>query len=185
VGVLVYVTEAGGLRPQRVVHAVTAFVVNFGRAVPFIILMFLLMPVTRFIAGTTIGWQALAVPLAICGIPFFARIAENSLRGVSKGKIEAALMVGASRLQVVTGVLLRESLPALVGGVTVTEVTLIGYSAITGAVGGGGLGSLAYNYGYSRYMFDVMFIVTIAFFAIVQIVQPLGDLVARKLDHTR
>jgi D-methionine transport system permease protein len=185
IGVLVYVTEPGGLRPQPFIHRLTSFVVNIGRSVPFIVLMFLLIPVTRFIAGTSIGWRALAVPLAIGCIPFFARVAENGLRGVGKGKVEAALMVGASRLQVITGVLLRESLPVLVGGITVTEVTLIGYSAITGAVGGGGLGSLAYNYGYSRYMFDVMFAVTIVFFVIVQAVQMLGDYAQRKLDHTR
>jgi D-methionine transport system permease protein len=184
IGVLVYVTEPGGLRPQAVIHRVTAFVVNFGRSVPFIILMFLLFPVTRLIAGTTIGWRALAVPLALGCIPFFARIAENALRGVSKGKVEAALMVGASRLQVITGVLLRESLPAIIGGITVTEITLIGYSAITGAVGGGGLGSLGYNYGYSRFMFDIMFAVTIVFFLIIEVVQMTGDWAQRKLDHT-
>ncbi|MDR0433388.1 MAG: ABC transporter permease [Bifidobacteriaceae bacterium] len=185
IGVLVHVTEPGGLRPQVVVHRITTFIVNVGRSVPFIVLMFLLIPVTRWIAGTSIGWRALSIPLAIGCIPFFARIAENALRGVGKGKVEAALMVGASRLQVITGVLLRESLPGLVGGITVTEVTLIGYSAITGAVGGGGLGSLAYNYGYSRYMFDVMIIVTVVFFVIVQVVQMAGDLAARRLDHTR
>ncbi|MDR1294704.1 MAG: ABC transporter permease [Bifidobacteriaceae bacterium] len=185
IGVLVYVTEPGGLRPQAIVHRITAFIVNVGRSVPFIVLMFLLIPVTRFIAGTSIGWQALSIPLAIGCIPFFARIAENALRGVGKGKVEAALMVGASRLQVITGVLVRESLPSLVGGITVTEVTLIGYSAITGAVGGGGLGSLAYNYGYSRYMFDVMIAVTIVYFIIVQVVQMAGDFAVRRLDHTR
>jgi D-methionine transport system permease protein len=185
IGALVFVTEPGGLRPQPLVHRVTAFVVNVGRSIPFIVLMFLLFPVTRWIAGTTIGWRALSVPLAIGCIPFFARVAENALRGVGQGKVEAALMVGASRFQVVTGVLLRESLPVLVGGITVTEITLIGYSAITGAVGGGGLGALGYNYGYSRYMFDVMFAVTIVFFLIIQLVQMLGDFTQRKLDHTR
>jgi D-methionine transport system permease protein len=156
-----------------------------GRSVPFIVLMIMLIPVTRFIAGTTIGWRALAVPLALGSIPFFARVAENALRGVSQGKIEAALMVGASRFQVITSVVLRESLPGLIGGVTVTEITLIGYSAITGTVGGGGLGSLAYNYGYSRFMIDVMIAVTIAFLAIIQVVQMAGDYAMRQLDHTR
>ncbi|MDR3202921.1 MAG: ABC transporter permease [Bifidobacteriaceae bacterium] len=185
IGLAVVTTAPDGLRPQRAVYAVLSAVVNLGRAVPFIILMTLLIPFTRLLVGSILSWRAAVVPLAVGAIPFFARVAETALRGVLPGKIEAALMAGASRWQVAWGLLVRESMPGLVGGVTVTAVTLVGYSMITGTIGGGGLGYLAYNYGYSRYMLQVQLAVVIVAVLIIFIFQLAGDAIARRLDHTR
>lgn len=183
VGLLLHTTSAGGLTPQRAVNVVAGVVVNIGRSLPFVILMILVLPLTRALAGTTLGWQAGVVPIALGAIPFFARLVETAVREVSPGKVEAARVMGAGRLRIVWAVLVREALPGIVSGVTVTVVTLISYSAMAGAIGAGGLGFLAISYGYNRYQLDVMLACVVVIVLIVQVVQVIGDSVARRLDH--
>lgn len=182
-GLALVATAPGGLRPSRVINAALAVVVNVGRSFPFIILMIAILPLTRLLTGTTFGWQSAVVPLTLGAIPFFARLVETAVRDVSAGKVEAAQMVGASRLAIVGGVLVREALPAIVGGITVTVITLIGYSAMAGALGAGGLGALAINHGYNRFQTDVMVVTVVVIIVLVQLVQMLGDRVARLVDH--
>jgi len=182
-GLALVVTAPGGLRPTVTLNGVLSTVVNIGRSIPFIILMVAILPLTRLLTGTTFGWQSAVVPLSIAAIPFFARLVENAVRDVSPGKVEAAQMVGASRLGIVGGVLVREALPGLVGGVTVTVITLVSYSAMAGALGAGGLGALAINHGYQRFETDVMVVTVVVIVVIVQLLQMLGDLVVRLVDH--
>lgn len=182
-GILLHNLGPKGLRPVTPLYRALSLVVDFGRAVPFIVLMLWIIPFTRLVVGTAIGWEAAVVPLTIGAIPFFARLVENSLRDVSWGKVEAVRMMGASDLHVTWNVLLREGLPGIVGGFTITLVTLISYTAMAGAVGGGGLGQLAINYGYHRYQGDVMLICVILLVLIVTVVQYTGNFIARRIDH--
>lgn len=182
-GVLLHNLGGKGLRSAAPLYRVLSLVVDFGRAVPFIVLMLWIIPFTRLVVGTAIGWEAAVVPLTIGAIPFFARLVENSLRDVSWGKVEAVRMMGASDLHVTWNVLLREGLPGIIGGFTITLVTLISYTAMAGAVGGGGLGQLAINYGYHRYQGDVMLICVVLLVLIVTVVQYTGNFIARRIDH--
>ncbi|WP_324653419.1 methionine ABC transporter permease [Georgenia sp. H159] len=182
-GLALVATSPGGLRPARAVNAALSVVVNVGRSFPFIILMIAILPLTRLLTGTTYGWRSAVVPLTLAAIPFFARLVETAVRDVSPGKVEAAQMVGASRLGIVGGVLVREALPALLGGVTVTVITLVGYSAMAGALGAGGLGALAVNHGYNRFQTDVMVVTVVVIIVLVQLLQMLGDLAVRLVDH--
>ena len=154
-------------------------IVNIGRSMPFIILMVALIPLTRLLVGTSLGWQAACVPLTIGAIPFYARLVET----VDHGKVEAALMMGASGLQITWGVLVREALPILIQSATVTIITLLGYSAMAGAVGGGGVGDLAIQYGYQRNQVDVMVITVVVIVGIVGIIQLVGDMLSRLVNH--
>lgn len=183
VGVLLHGTSPGGIFPRATTNAVLGAVVNLGRSMPFLILMIALIPVTRWVVGTSIGWQAACVPLTIGAVPFYARLVETSLREVVPGKVEAALMMGATRWEVVRKVLLPEALPGLVAGLTTTIIALIGYTAMAGAAGAGGLGDVAIIYGYNRFEPDVMTVCVILLVVIVTLVQVIGDLVARRLDH--
>lgn len=182
-GLALVTSSPGGLRPARALNATLAVIVNVGRSFPFIILMVALLPLTRALTGSTYGWRSAVVPLSIAAIPFFARLVETAVRDVSAGKVEAARMVGASRLAIVGGVLVREALPALVSGITVTVITLVGYSAMAGALGAGGLGALAINHGYNRFQTDVMVVTVVVIVVLVQLIQMVGDLVARLVDH--
>lgn len=182
-GLALVVTAPGGLRPSRTLNTVLSTVVNIGRSIPFIILMVAIIPLTRLLTGTTFGWQSAVVPLSVAAIPFFARLVENAVRDVSPGKIEAAQMVGASRLGIVGGVLVREALPGIVGGITVTVITLVSYSAMAGALGAEGLGALAINHGYQRFQADVMVVTVVVIVVLVQLIQMLGDLAVRLVDH--
>ena len=166
-------------------HRIVGSAVNLFRSVPFIILLVILLPITRVIVGTTIGVWAAVVPLSIAGIPFFARIAEISLREVDRGLIEAAQAMGASRWNIVRHVLLPEALPGIVSGLTITVVAMIGSSAMAGAVGAGGLGDLAIRYGYQRFDNTLMFAVLVGLVLLVSAVQGIGDLSVRRLDHRR
>jgi D-methionine transport system permease protein len=166
-------------------HRIVGSAVNLFRSVPFIILLVILLPITRVIVGTTIGVWAAVVPLSIAGIPFFARIAEVSLREVDRGLIEAAQAMGASRWNIVRHVLLPEALPGIVSGLTITVVAMIGSSAMAGAVGAGGLGDLAIRYGYQRFDNTLMFAVLVGLVLLVSAVQGIGDLSVRRLDHRR
>lgn len=179
-GVLLYLTRPNNLLSNPKLYQVLAVIVNITRSIPFIILMIAIIPFTRFVVGTSIGTNAAIIPLAVCAIPFVARIVENALLEVNAGLIEAATAMGASYRQIIQKVLIPEAFPSIINGLTLTLVNLIGYSAMAGAVGGGGLGDLAIRYGYQR--FDVhMMLATIGIMIIlVQFFQWLGDWVIKK-----
>lgn len=181
-GVLLVVTAPGGLSPHRVLNAILGWIVNVGRSIPFIILLVVLIPVTRFIVGTSLGVPGAVVPLVIAAAPFVGRMVEQSLAEVDGGLVEAAQSFGASTGQIVVKVFLRESLPSLVRGASITFITLFGYSAMAGMVGAGGLGDIAIRYGYQRYQVDVMVAALILCIVLVQIFQSIGNFVARKVD---
>ncbi|MEV4756950.1 methionine ABC transporter permease [Micromonospora sp. NPDC049559] len=183
VGVLLVLTDRGGLLAARPLNALLGLVVNVGRSLPFIILLVAIIPFTRALVGTTIGTTAAIVPLTVSAIPFYARIVEAAVREVGRDVIDAARAMGASRSQIIFKLLLREARPGLVAGLTITVVALIGYSAMAGVVGGGGLGDLALRYGYQRFEDDVMIGTVVLLVVVVQLVQMLGDLVARRLSH--
>jgi D-methionine transport system permease protein len=183
VGVLLVLTARDGLLPSRPVSAVLGLVVNLGRSIPFVILMMGIIPFTRLLVGTSIGTQAAIVPLTVGAIPFYARLVETALREVDPGTIAAAQAMGASRPELVRKVLLREARPGLIAGLTVTVIALIGYSAIAGAIGGGGLGDLAIRYGYQRFETTMMLAILALLVVLVAIVQLIGDLFARRLTH--
>lgn len=182
-GVLLLLTAPDGLTPRRGVAAVLGTLVNVGRSVPFIVLLVLVAPVTRLVTGTTIGSTATIVPLTIAAVPFFARLVEVSLREVPPGKIEAARAMGATTGQVVRSVLLPEARPGLVAAATVTLVALISYSAMAGAIGGGGLGDFAIRYGYQRFDTAVTLATVAVLLVVVQALQAGGDRLARRLAH--
>ncbi len=181
-GIVLVTTSKGHIMENAKLNAVLGSVVNAARSTPFIILMVAIIPVTRVIVGTSIGTNAAIVPLSIAAIPFLGRIVESAIREVDQGVIEAAQAMGASPLQIIRKVLIPEALPALVLGVTITIVSLIGYSAMAGAIGGGGLGDLAIRYGYQRFRPDVMLATVVILIATVQVVQSCGDRLARRLN---
>ncbi len=182
-GMLLFVTRKDQFLANQKINAPLGIVVNIGRSIPFIILIFWIVPVTKFIVGTSIGNTAMIVPLTISAAPFVARLTENILNEVPSGLIEAAQSMGASPLQIIRKVLLAEAKPGLVNALTVTTIALIGYSAMAGSVGAGGLGKVAYAYGYVRYNSEIMNWSVLIIVVIVQIVQSLGDFIANKLDH--
>jgi D-methionine transport system permease protein len=182
-GVLLLLTAPDGLLPRRVVNGIVGAVVNMGRSVPFIVLLVLVAPLTRLVTGTTIGSTATIVPLTIAAVPFFARLVEAALREVHPGKIEAARAMGASTGQIVRTVLLPEARPGLIAASTVTLVALISYSAMAGAIGGGGLGDFAIRYGYQRFDTAVTVACVVVLLLLVQLLQSLGDRLARRLAH--
>ncbi len=182
-GVLLLISDRGQVLESRTLHRVLGAVVNVGRSIPFIILLVLVIPVTRAVVGTTIGTPAAIVPLTIATVPFFARVVETALREVPAGLVEAATSAGATSRQVVAKVLLPEALPGLVSGLTITVIGIVGYSAMAGAVGGGGLGDVAIRYGYQRFETDTTIFTVVVLVALVQLVQLLGDAVARRFTH--
>lgn len=161
---------------------VLGWIVNIGRSIPFIILMVALIPFTKFVVGKSIGSTAAIVPLVIAAAPFIARLVETSLQELDAGVIEAAKAMGASNWQIVYKVMLPESVPSLVRGMTIALITLIGYSAMAGTVGGGGLGDLAIRYGYNRYQDDVMILTIILLVILVQLIQVVFNVIAKKID---
>jgi len=183
IGILLATTPTGGIYAQPVVYRVLDFVVNVGRSVPFIILMVAIIPFTRWVVGTSIGTEAAIVPLSVAAIPFFARLTESALLEVDRGLVEMVQATGGTNWQIVQKVLLPESVPTLVRGVTLTTISLIGYSAMAGVIGGGGLGDLAYRYGYQRFDGDVMVVTIILLVVMVQAIQWVGNGVARLLQH--
>lgn len=183
-GVFLHTTAPGGLRPMPVTNRIVSdIVVNITRSIPFAILMVALIPLARLLVGTSLGPVAASVSLSIGTIPFFARLVEASLRDVHHGKIDAAQVMGSTKMQVINKVMLPESLPALVAATTTTVVTLVGYSAMAGLVGGGGLGKLAYNYGFQRFDVTVMLVTIVLIIVLVQVIQLTGERIARSLDH--
>ncbi len=179
---LLVATGRRGIAPQLLVHRSVAAIVNAVRSVPFIILLVAAIPLTRLIVGTAIGTQAAVVPLAIAAIPYFARIAEVSLRNVEDGLVEAARAMGASRVEIMREVLVPEALPGLISGFTVTLVTLIGASAMAGVVGAGGLGDLAIRYGYDEFNTGVVIAVVVVLVVLVWALQVAGDRLAARFD---
>ncbi len=181
-GVLLVICRKDGIAPRPVFYAVLDMVVNLTRSFPFLILMIAVIPFTRFLVGTTIGNNATVVPLVIAAAPFVARLIEASLLEVDSGVVEAAQSMGASTWQIIVKVLLPEALPSLLNGSAVAAIPLLGYSAMSGAVGGGGLGKLAIMYGYNRYQTDIMFATIILLIVIVQLFQMLGNWATKRFD---
>ncbi|WP_156855813.1 methionine ABC transporter permease [Oceanobacillus sp. AG] len=181
-GLLLFLTARGGIWENKVINAITASVVNVFRSIPFIILILLLFPFTNFLIGTIRGPSAALPALIIGSAPFYARLVEIAFREVDKGVIEAAKSIGAKTSTIIFKVLIPESLPALVSGLTVTAIALIGYTAMAGIIGAGGLGDYAYFYGFQRRNFDLVFICTIIILIIVFIIQFIGDFITNKID---
>ncbi|KAA0577701.1 methionine ABC transporter permease [Azospirillum sp. Sh1] len=182
IGVLLAVTGRGELLQNFAFNKVMGAVVNMTRSTPFIILVVAIIPFTRLIAGTSIGTNAAIVPLTVAAAPFIARVVENAVREVDRGLVEAAQAMGATPFQIIRKVLLPEALPGIVAGLTLSAVSLVGYSAMVGAVGGGGLGDLGIRYGYQRFLPEVMLAVVIVLIVLVQIVQSTGDWIARRVN---
>ncbi|MBM7825251.1 D-methionine transport system permease protein [Arcanobacterium pluranimalium] len=185
-GVILAESRKGGVIQNVVVNKLLGTVINLGRAIPFIILAIVVLFAIRALHLpwlTAIGWQAFTIALVVSAIPYFARMVESNVLAVESGKVEAAQMMGASRFTVMWGVLVRESLPSIIQSITILTITIIGYSAMASAVGGGGLGALAINYGYQRYQFDVIVIVVVVILVLVQIIQMIGDMLSRLVDH--
>lgn len=178
-------TSERGIYPSKSINQSIGWVVNITRSIPFLILMVALIPITRFLVGTSYGVWAAVVPLTLAATPFFARIAEVSLREVDHGLIEAAQAIGCNRKQIILHVLLPEALPGIVAGFTVTIVTMINSSAIAGAIGAGGLGDIAYRYGYQRFDMQIMLAVIFVLVVLVMLIQATGDTLSAQLDKRK
>ena len=185
VGVVLFLTRPQGIMPVRAVSWLLNALVNTGRALPFVVLLIALIPFTRLLVGTTLGSTAAIVPITLGAFPFFARIVENALDEVDRGRIEAVVSMGGTLWHIVSRVLLPEALPALVAGITLTIVMLIGFSAMAGVVGGGGLGDLAIRYGYQRFDNQIMAATIVVLLALVMLIQKLGDRLVRSLAYRR
>ncbi|RSL34111.1 ABC transporter permease [Salibacterium salarium] len=181
-GLLLYLTDKGNFWENKTIHAITATVVNIFRSIPFIILLILLIPFTNLLIGTMLGPSAALPALIVGAAPFYARLVEIGLREVDKGVIEAAQSMGAGQWSIIMKVLLPESMPALISGITVTGITLVSYTAMAGAIGAGGLGDLAYREGFQRSQPDVTFAATVVVLIIVFIFQTIGDWITYKTD---
>jgi len=185
VGVLLFLTRPTGILPNRAISLLLNTLVNTGRALPFVVLLIALIPFTRLLVGTTLGSTAAIVPITLGAFPFFARIVQNALDEVDRGRIEAVVSMGGTLWHIVSRVLLPEALPTLVAGVTLTIVMLIGFSAMAGVVGGGGLGDLAIRYGYQRFDNQIMAATIVVLLALVMLIQKLGDRLVRVLAYRR
>lgn len=183
--VILVSTSENGIYPSQTINQPIGWIINITRSIPFLILMVALIPLTRWIVGTSYGVWAAVVPLTLAAIPFFAHIAEVSLREVDQGLIEAAQAIGCNRQQIIWHVLLPEALPGIVAGFTVTIVTMINSSAIAGAIGAGGLGDIAYRYGYQRFDLTVMFAVIVVLIILVMLIQATGDTLSQQLDKRK
>ncbi|MDV2686542.1 methionine ABC transporter permease [Alkalihalophilus lindianensis] len=181
-GVLLYVTDKGLFLENGWIKGVLGLIVNLIRSIPFIILLVALIPLTKAIVGGTIGPVAASVSLSVAAIPFFARLVESSVRKIDKGVVEAAISVGASPWLIIKDILLTEAKPGIIQGITITTISLIGYSAMAGVVGGGGIGDLAIRFGYYRYDEAVMFTTIIILIVLVQVIQYTGDFIAKAID---
>lgn len=182
-GVVIFNTSPLGLTPNRPVHLSISWIANLGRSLPFLVLMASVIPVTKLVFGTTIGFKAALIPMSIAGIAFFARLTESAVREVPRELLDVGLASGSSRRQIMTSIQLREALPGLAGGVTLNTVALIEYSTIAGAIGSGGIGYLAVNYGYQRFDDNIMIACIVVLIALVQLIQFSGDRIVRALTH--
>lgn len=181
-GIILYVTDNGLILQNRFIKNVAGILTNLVRSIPFIILLVFLLPFTNLLLGTQIGPTAAAVPLSIAAIPFFARMVESSAREIDRGVIEAAISVGAKPWTIIKDIILPEAKPGIVSGLTITIISLIGYSAMAGTVGGGGIGDLAIRYGYYRYDNLVMYTTVVVLIVLVQVIQFSGDFIAKKIN---
>ena len=181
-GVILVITSRGHIMQNEGLNKVLGAIVNATRSIPFIILMVAIIPFTRLVAGTSIGTTAACVPLTLAAIPFLARLVETAIKEVNGGVIEAAQSMGATPLQIIWKVLLPEALPTLIDNITVLIVNLISYSAMAGAIGGGGLGDIAIRYGYQRFLGDVMLATIVILIVLVQVIQSAGDYLSRKVN---
>lgn len=184
-GIILTVTRSNHILPNAAVNSMLGIIVNATRSTPFIILMVAIIPLTRMLVGSSIGTTAAIVPLTISAAPFIARVIESSLLEIDHGVIEAAQSMGASPLQIIYKVLLPEALHSIVLGITLAVIALIGYSAMAGVLGGGGLGDLAIRYGYQRFQPDVMIVTVVILIAMVQLIQYLGDTLSKKLNKNK
>ena len=185
IGVILFITDKGGIAENKVINMQLGVIVNLLRSVPFIILLVAIIPFTRFVVGTSIGATATIVPLVVAATPFIARMVESSLKEVDGGIIEAALSMGSNNWQIITKVLLPEAKPSLIVGSTIAITTILGYSAMAGFVGGGGLGAIGINYGYYRYQEDIMLVTVLLLVIVVQIFQETGMKIANKTDKRK
>ncbi len=181
-GIVLYITQDGGLYPNKIVNGILDFIINIFRAVPFIILLFILVPFTKILVGTILGAKAALPALIISSAPFYARMCMIALCEVDKGTIEASQAMGASPFQIITKILIPEARPALISSITVMGVSLVGYTAMAGCIGAGGLGNLAYLYGLVRNNMPVMYIATLFVLIIVFVIQAIGDVFVKKID---
>lgn len=181
-GVIMVATDEHGISPNKAVNSVLGTIINIGRSIPFVILIVAVIPLTRFIVGKAIGPVAAIVPLTIAAAPFVARMVETALQEVDPGVVEAAKTMGATNWQIASKVLLPEAVPSLIRGFSITTITLIGYSAMAGAFGAGGLGDIAIRYGHHRYQADVMWVTVVLIVVIVQLIQMAFEIAAKKID---
>jgi len=181
-GIILSVTDKGGIHPMPVLNRILGFIVNIFRSIPFIILMVAMLPVAKFVVGTSLGNKAMIVTLVIAAAPYVARMVESSIKEVSAGVIEAAQAMGSSSFQIIWKVLIPEAKPSLITGSVISMVTILGYSAMAGTIGGGGLGQIAITYGYQRSKNDIIWICILLIIIIVQIIQEIGTRIARKTD---
>ncbi len=184
-GVILVLTDRQGIKPMRIINGTLGIIVNFFRSVPFLLLMIALMRFTRLIVGTSIGPTATIVPLVVGAAPFIARLVESSIKEVDAGVIEAAQSMGASSWQIITKVMLPEARPSLLVGGAVATITILGYSAMAGVLGGGGLGDVAMKYGYYRWETGTMWIIILILVIIVQVIQEAGMFIAKKSDRRK
>ncbi|MCW6076325.1 methionine ABC transporter permease [Clostridium sporogenes] len=180
--IILIVTDEKGLKPNKAIYKSLDFVVNLLRSFPFIILMVAILPFTKAIVGKTIGTTAAIVPLTIAAIPFATRVLESAMKGVDEGVIEAAKSLGASDLQIIFKVIIKESMPSMIVAITLTIISVVAYSAMAGAIGGGGLGDVAIKYGYYRFKTDIMIYTVVILIILVQVIQSLGNIFYRKLN---
>lgn len=181
-GVILVVTDQNHILPNQWLNNVLSYIINVTRSLPFIILMIFIIPFTRLVVGTTIGTTAAIVPLIIAATPFFARVVESSIREVDWGVVEASIAMGATPVQIIIKVLIPEAMSSLILGITITIINVLGYSAMAGVVGGGGLGDLAVRYGYHRFQTDVMIATVILLIILVQIIQSTGNKIAQIIN---
>lgn len=184
-GVLLTVSDTDGISPHPVLYKILDLIINITRSIPFLILLILIQPFTKLVVGKSYGTMATVVPLTVAAAPFIARMVEGSLKEVDKGVIEAAVSMGAGKLTIITKVLIAEARTSLLVGVTIALGTILGYSAMAGIVGGGGLGDIAIRYGYYRYESEIMIITVVVLVVLMQILQWAGNLLSKKLDRRR
>jgi len=179
------VTDKEQILQNPILNKILSSTVNLFRSIPFIILLIILIPFTKLLVGKSIGTTAAIVPLSICAIPFMGRLVETALREVNSGVIEAAQGMGASPMQIILKVLIPEALPAIISSITITTINLVGYSAMAGVIGGGGLGDLAVRYGYQRFMLDIMLYTVAILVLMVQLIQLIGDFIVKQISKYR
>lgn len=181
-GIVLFITKKDGIKPIFILNKLIDLIVNIGRSIPFVILLMALFPLSKFIVGTTVGTKAAVVALTIASIPFVARVTNNAFSEIDNGVIEAAMSFGSSNFEIIFDVLIPETAPAIINSITLTIISIIGYSAMAGTIGGGGLGDIAIRYGLYRGQFDIIYFTIIIMVVLVQLVQFIGNIISSRLD---